>query len=110
MPSIGERLLYSYARQFPFTTGKQRLVDALWRYVVPADDTRRIARLEWGAFAMPCDLRQQLQRQFYFFGTYWRENHVLQSWCAFTRHAHVIFDVGANAGIFSLAALATQPR
>lgn len=58
---------------------------------------------------MRCDLRQFLQRQFYFFGTYWLEEEVLECWAEFARTAKVILDVGANAGIFSLVGLAASP-
>jgi len=110
MRSFGETLLYTYARHFPVRRGKMRLVDALWPHVVAPDDTVRNARLKRGGFEMRCDVRQFLQRQFYFFGTYWLEENVLKSWCKFASSAKVILDVGANAGIFSLAALAAQPQ
>jgi FkbM family methyltransferase len=57
---------------------------------------------------MPCDLTEMLQRQFYFFGTYFLEEHILDCWESATEDAKVIFDVGANAGIYSLAALAVR--
>ena len=110
MRSFGETLLYTYARHFPVRRGKMRLVDALWPHVVAPDDTVRIAHLNRGGFEMRCDIRQFLQRQFYFFGTYLLEENVLKSWCNFASSAKVILDVGANAGIFSLAALAAQPQ
>jgi FkbM family methyltransferase len=50
-----------------------------------------------------------LQRQFYFFGTYFVEEDILRCWAIAAKGAHVIFDVGSNAGIYSLAALAVQP-
>lgn len=58
---------------------------------------------------MPCDISEMLQRQFYFFGTYLLEEHILSCWEAHAAGAEVVFDVGANAGVFSLAALAAQP-
>jgi FkbM family methyltransferase len=51
-----------------------------------------------------------LQRQFYFFGTYLVEADILQCWELAAKTSRVIFDVGANAGIYSLAALASQPN
>jgi FkbM family methyltransferase len=50
-----------------------------------------------------------LQRQFYFFGTYFIEEDILRCWEAIAKTAKVVLDVGANAGIYSLAALAVQP-
>jgi FkbM family methyltransferase len=50
-----------------------------------------------------------LQRQLYFFGTYFVEEHIIKCWRDAARRARMVFDVGANAGIYSLAALAAQP-
>ncbi|MGA9304478.1 MAG: FkbM family methyltransferase [Candidatus Sulfotelmatobacter sp.] len=50
-----------------------------------------------------------LQRQFYFFGTYFLEEDILRCWEVAAKGAKIILDVGANAGIYSLAALAIQP-
>jgi FkbM family methyltransferase len=58
---------------------------------------------------MPCDLSEMLQRQFYFFGTYFLEEEMLRCWADAAKGAKVVFDVGANAGIYSLAALAVEP-
>jgi FkbM family methyltransferase len=58
---------------------------------------------------MDCDLRKMLQRQFYFFGTYFLEERVLARWSELAKDAQVVLDIGANAGIFSLAATATNP-
>ena len=63
---------------------------------------------EHGGLTMPCDLSEVLQRQFYFFGTYLLAEDVLACWENEAKGARIIFDVGANAGIFSLAALAVQ--
>jgi FkbM family methyltransferase len=51
-----------------------------------------------------------LQRQYYFFGTYFLEEHILACWEKAAKGASIILDVGANAGIYSLAALASEPR
>jgi len=50
-----------------------------------------------------------LQRQFYFFGTYFLEEEILSCWATVSKGAKVVLDVGANAGIYSLAAIAAQP-
>jgi FkbM family methyltransferase len=70
----------------------------------------RVATLKYGGFKMPCDLGEMLQRQFYFFGTYFLEEDILRCWETAAKGAKVAFDVGANAGIYSLAALAAQPN
>jgi FkbM family methyltransferase len=104
-----ERLLVAYARRFPLRQGKFRAVNALWP-LVAGDDPLRMAQISYGGLRMPCDLREALQRQYYFFGTYLLEEHLLEAWRGFARDAKVVFDVGANAGIYSLAALDAQPR
>jgi FkbM family methyltransferase len=58
---------------------------------------------------MSCDLSEMLQRQFYFFGTYLLEEDILNCWEIAAKGAKVVLDVGANAGIYSLAALAIEP-
>jgi FkbM family methyltransferase len=109
-PSALERLLIWYARHFPLRAGKMRLVNSLWKSAAGPGSTHRLAHLIHGGFTMPCDLRGMLQRQFYFFGTYFVEEDILRCWVEEARGSSVIFDVGANLGIFSLAALAGSPR
>ncbi len=107
-PSILEKLLVFYARRFPIRRGKLRVINALWRAAIRSQGTRRLSELKHGGLKMPCDLSEMLQRQFYFFGTYFLEEDILECWENEAKSANVIFDVGANAGIFSLAALAVQ--
>ena len=102
-----ERLLVAYARRFPLRRGKFRAVNALWP-LVAGDDPMRMAEINYGGLRLPCDLREALQRQYYFFGTYLLEEPLLDAWRGFAREADVVFDVGANAGIYSLAALDAQ--
>jgi FkbM family methyltransferase len=104
-----ERLLVSYGRHFPLRRGKLRLVNALWPLAVGDVNTRRTAQLKHGGFKVYCDLNKMLQRQLYFFGTYFVEEHIIRCWEHAARQANVVFDVGANAGIYSLAALAVKP-
>jgi hypothetical protein len=111
MPLLGlEPLLISYARRFPLRRGKLRLVDALWPLAAAGRGTHRLAELKHGGFKIDCDLNEMLQRQLYFFGTYFVEEHIIRCWQHAAREAKIIFDVGANAGIYSLAALAVQPN
>lgn len=80
-----------------------------WRAVIGGQSTRRLATLDHGGFRMKCDLNEMLQRQFYFFGTYFVEKSILHCWQSAASNAAVTFDVGANVGIYSLAALASRP-
>ena len=86
------------------------MINLLWRAAVGDQSTHRVALLNYGRFKMACDLSEMLQRQFYFFGTYVLEEDILRCWEAAAKGAKVILDVGANAGIYSLAALAIQPN
>jgi FkbM family methyltransferase len=108
-PPLLERALVQYARRFPVNRGKLRVIDSLWQAAAGRRGTHRVATLRHAGFRMSCDLREMLQRQFYFFGTYFMERDVLESWERAAQNARVVLDVGANAGIFSLAALAVSP-
>jgi FkbM family methyltransferase len=103
-----ERLLVAYARRFPLRRGKFRAVNALWP-LVAGGDPMRMAQIRYGGLKLACDLREALQRQYYFFGTYLLEEQLLDAWRVAARGAAVVFDAGANAGIYSLAALDAQP-
>jgi FkbM family methyltransferase len=98
-----------YARRFPIRRGKLRVINLLWRTAVGDQSKPRVATLNHGGFKMSCDLSEMLQRQFYFFGTYFLEEDILRCWEVAAKGAKIILDVGANAGIYSLAALAIQP-
>jgi FkbM family methyltransferase len=98
-----------YAQRFPMRRGKLRVINSLWRTAVGDQNTHRVAVLKHGRFRMSCDLSEMLQRQFYFFGTYFLEESILRCWETAAQEAKVVLDVGANAGIYGLAALAIQP-
>jgi FkbM family methyltransferase len=108
-PTSFEELLVLYARHFPIRRGKLRVIDSLWHVVSGDQSTRRLASVGHGRFKMSCDLSEMLQRQVYFFGTYFLEEHILGCWKEVAKGAKVVLDVGANAGIYSLTALAMQP-
>jgi FkbM family methyltransferase len=107
--SLIERALLAYARRSPIPFGKYRLIDRLWHHGAGSNHHRE-AKLIYGGFRMSCDIGEMIQRQLYFFGTYYLEKPLLAVWQAKARDAQVIFDVGANAGIYSLAALAANPK
>jgi FkbM family methyltransferase len=104
-----EGFLVWYARRFPIRRGKLRVINSFWRAAVGDQTTLRLADLAHGGLKMRCDLSEMLQRQFYFFGTYFLAEDHLRCWAAAAKGSKVVFDVGANAGIYSLAALAIQP-
>jgi FkbM family methyltransferase len=105
-----ERTLIWYSRRFPVSTGKLRVVNRLWRVASGPPPALRTGRLIYAGYQIPCDLSETIQRQIFFFGTYYIERECLECWVAMTRDARVIFDVGANAGIYSLAGLAANPH
>jgi FkbM family methyltransferase len=106
---VFEKVLMLYARRFPIRRGKLRVIDSLWQTALINGSTHRLATLKYRQFKMPCDLSEMLQRQFYFFGTYFLEEEILACWQTMAQGAKVVLDVGANAGVYSLAALAIQP-
>jgi len=86
-----------YARHFTARRGKLRVINSFWRVAIGSQCTHRVAALKHGSFKMSCDLTEMLQRQFYFFGTYFLEEDMLSCWETAARGAKVVFDVGANA-------------
>src|ERR1035441_6632313 len=106
--SAFERLLVLYARRFPIRRGKLRVINLLWRAAIGDQSTYRVAVLNHGGFKMSCDVSEMLQRQFYFFGTYFLEEDILSCWETAAKGAKIVLDIGANAGVYSLAALAIQ--
>lgn len=104
-----EQLLLAYARNAPLNWGKYRLINLLWR-LAAGENLRREAKLLYGGLRLACDLDELIQRQLYFFGTHFLERGHLDVWQSLTRTSATIFDIGANAGIYSLAALAANPR
>jgi len=92
-----EQCLIWYARSFPVQRGKLRIVNALWPLGAQGRGTSRIAKLLYGGFEAPCDLRDMLQRQFYFFGTYRLEQSLLAHWSNLAREATVVFDCDVMA-------------
>ena len=106
--SLLENALLLYARRFPIQRGKLRVINFL-RHTSPSNaSTQRMTTLKYGGFKMSCDVAEMMQRQFYYFGTYLIEEEIIRCWQSMARGAKTIFDVGANAGIYSLAALAVQ--
>ncbi len=103
-----EPFLKFYARHFPMRRGKYRIIERFGARSDAGGGFVRHARLAYGGFSMRCDLRKQLQRQFYYFGTYFLEERVLNQWSKYASTSQLILDVGANAGIYSLAAAAAN--
>src|ERR1700756_307653 len=103
--SVWEKALLFYARRFPIRRGKLRVVNLLSREAASDESNKRVTTLKYGGFKMSCDVAQMIQRQLYYFGTYLVEEEIIDCWQSAAQGARIIFDVGANAGIYSLAAL-----
>jgi hypothetical protein len=68
-----------YARRFPIRRGKLRVMDSLSQTALSGRG-KSGGDVETWQIQMSCDLREMLQRQFYFFGTYFLEEHILGCW------------------------------
>jgi hypothetical protein len=68
-----ENLLVWYARCFPIRRGKLRVINSFWRAAVGNQGALRLADLVHGGLKMRCDMSEMLQRQFYFFGSTFRQ-------------------------------------
>ena len=98
--------LYAYMRHFPIQRGKLRLLDSLGYSFWPTETTRQTT-LKFANIKMACDLSRFIQRRLYFLGDYEPEQVAL--WMKLAAQANVIMDVGANVGVYSLAAAAANP-
>lgn len=98
--------IYSYMRHFPLEKGKRRLLNSLGNSLIPEQPLRQ-TRLKVAGIQMECDLSRFIQRHLYYLGHYEAEQ--IAFWMQCARQAKVIFDVGANVGLYSLAAAASHP-
>jgi FkbM family methyltransferase len=98
--------LQTYARHFPINRGKERLVSLLGKRLAPREG-RLQTRLLKSNIRFTCDLNQFIQRHLYFFGAY--ERQACAIWTEYARNATLIFDVGANLGVYSLLAANANP-
>jgi len=55
-----------------------------------------------------CDLTKLIQRHIFFYGGY--EQQYCDHWIRFARRSKVVFDIGANVGLYSLLAAKTNPK
>jgi FkbM family methyltransferase len=95
-----------YTRAFPYQRGKRRLVRLLWHPLAFGDFEREVS-LDLLDVRMKCDIRYFIQREIYFFRGF--EHAECREWLRRTRDAKVIFDVGANVGVYSLLAARSNP-
>jgi FkbM family methyltransferase len=105
MRELLHRAVKAYVRSFPMRRGKQRLVDCSWR-LLSSGITERETVLRLAGVRMRCDISQQLQRKLYFHGAY--EPDLCAYWLRMAARARVVFDVGANVGLYTLLAAVTN--
>jgi FkbM family methyltransferase len=103
---LAHHLLVGYLRHFPVEKGKQRMLSALWR-PLSFGNYRRTTSLRDARLWMACDVRGFIQRQIYFFGAY--EIDHTTKWVELVSDAKVVFDIGANVGVYSLLAADANP-
>jgi FkbM family methyltransferase len=101
------QLLQDYARHFPVDKGKYRVVNKVSGMFL-GNAGRKVAALRYNNVKVNCDLSKHMQHELFYFGTYEEEDCKL--WMRLCEKADVIFDVGANIGLYSLLASTTNPR
>ncbi len=94
-----------YLQKTPIKKGRERLLRWLWRPLSFGQYVRS-GMLKNTAIKLDCDLTKYLQRHLYYFGEY--EPSHCQLWSQLAKEASVIFDVGANVGLYSLLAAAAN--
>ena len=107
LQQIIHRAFAGYLRYSPFERGKVRMMSALWKPFSFGENVRE-TRLLTGQIRMRCDLSGHVQRSLYFLGRYEEEN--CEQWLSLVARSQVVFDLGANAGLYSLLAAVMNPR
>ncbi len=101
MKDIAHKALKYYLRSFPVSKGKHRVCSLLWQPLSFGNYTRETT-LRQAEIRINCDLTEYLQRHLYFFGSY--EEDDCAYWTSLARESQVVFDLGANVGLYSLLA------
>jgi len=104
---LGLRALKSYVRFFPVSKGKERVISWLWKPLSAGRHTHNV-KLHKSDLSITCDITQMLQRHLYFWGSY--EPEYCRHWTRLAKRSRVIFDVGANLGLYSLLAAEANPK
>lgn len=100
-------MLQRYARHFPLDKGKRRVINQAIR-VLPVKSGPKMTTLIFNHLKVRCDLSKFMQRELFFFGAYEAED--CRMWISLVPDADIIFDVGANIGLYSLLAASTNAR
>lgn len=106
MTALARTALQYYARYFPLSKGKNKLVGLLWK-PLSFGQYNFTTNLQGSDVRISCDLTQFVQRQLYFWGAY--EGQYCKHWIALAKRSSVIFDIGANVGLYSLLAAEANP-
>lgn len=107
LTTAGRTALQYYVRHFPLRRGKERLVTALWK-PLSFGQFRVRSILQQAEVKIDCDLTKVIQRHLFFWGSY--EDEYCELWLKLAVRSHVIFDVGANIGLYSLLASKANPQ
>lgn len=107
MTLLARAALQYYTRHFPISKGKTQLIGLLWK-PLSFGKYRCTTTLQGSNVKMSCDLRYFIQRNLFFWGAY--ENEYCRYWRGLACKANVIFDLGANVGLYSLLAAEANPN
>lgn len=109
MLPLSARLVSMWCHHVPVQRGKLRLVCWAANQCLSSGVQHQMAKLQCG-FELNCDLSKLIQQQLFFTGTYQVERQQLADWRQQAQRSHLILDVGANVGIYSLDAKAVNPQ
>ncbi len=101
MKDLAHKALKFYTRSFPISKGKNRVLSRLWK-PLSFGQYKRQAMLSQSNVRVSCDLTKLIQRSLYFYGSY--ETAETDLWIKLARNSRIIFDVGANIGLWALLA------
>ena len=106
---LSARLIQFWCRRAPVERGKLRLVRWAANRCMARGARLQTTQLDCGV-ELQCDLSRLIQQQLFFTGTYHTERQQLADWRRQVRTSSVIFNVGANVGVYSLEAKAANPQ
>lgn len=107
MTTAARTALQYYVRHFPFKKGKNRVITTLWK-PLSFRQFQGQTMLRQAEVRVNCDLTKLIQRHLFFWGSY--EDECCELWIRLARRSRVIFDVGANIGLYSLLAAKVNPQ
>jgi FkbM family methyltransferase len=100
-PSLSEKLILRFIKQFPIRKGKERVVDYIRKFLSFSEGTMREAIID-NDVPIFVDIFERIQSYMYFIGEF--ERYETKKFIHAINPGNVVMDLGANIGYYSLIA------